>query len=342
MLDRPLGECLSAAQIRVLANGRGDSQHRELRRHPLTVAADPVEVGIGSTVRQRTGQSIERSRISRHVSRIRVHQDGIRVGQLAVNPHEPNELSRCTLTDSTLEALELSLSRHHTEDIRDTFDPATRCRVLVTLRVEVMQQTGPEPQETNHLGLDVVVDHPLGAVIEVGLELQHSLTVAEVREDAVGTGTVRLAIASGDYLPAVSERYTMQSPSLTDIGQHLLQVRASLIAIIEQQNATALSASLTLVGIPVGQLVAERLTRREHIRSTEVFDQHGRHVFLDDRNTQFLTDLVDDGRFTAARSAFDSDSALDGIEGLERSLEKFSTHRYVSLCYECLWSPITT
>ena len=195
-----------------------------------------------------------------------------------------------------------------------------------------MQQIGPEPQKANNFGPYTVVDHPLGAVVEVGLKLYAGLAVSEVAQSASSTGPVRLTVTRRDNLPAISHRYTMQVTGLTDVSDSLLMVRAGLSAVVKQQDTTTLRTGLALVGEPVRHLVSERLTLCQHVRGTEVLDRSKRRVTQDHRNTEFLSYLPDDGGLTAARRAEDDDGTLDREQSLERSLEKFCTHRYVSLC----------
>ena len=109
---------------------------------------------------QSTRQGIQSRWVFGNVSSLRVEQDSVRVGQLAEDTYKPYELGSSTLTHSTFEALELSLGRHSAQHIGHTVHPCSGSGVLVTLWIEVMQQTGTEADEADHLGLDTVVDGP--------------------------------------------------------------------------------------------------------------------------------------------------------------------------------------
>ena len=139
---------------------------------------------------QGTRQGIQCRRVSWYVRCGGVHQDSVRVGQLTEDTHEPNELGSSAFTNGALEALELSVRADSAKHITDTFHPSTGRRVLVTLWVKVMQQTGSKAQKRYHFWLDVVVDRIAGEVVQVGLQLHHSLTVTKVGQYSVGTSTV--------------------------------------------------------------------------------------------------------------------------------------------------------
>ena len=118
----------------------------------------------------------------------------------------------------------------------------------------------------------------------------------------------------------------MQCPGLADVGKNLLQIRASLVAVIEQQDA--MLWGLALDGEPVGQLVVLRVAVCLGKQDAEVLDQHGWHVTFNAGDVKFLCHLMDDGCLATTGGTLNGQGTGDREQGLDGFFQKRGSHDY--------------
>ena len=205
----PADEGGRALQVRVAPDAGADEELADLAAQARGVGDDGAEVDVVGHAVERAAERDQRAGVVRHHGVLRIVDDRPGMGQLAPDLQERPELDRRGLAHGAPEERPFGDGIEVPAVLQDAGDElpcaGARERRFPRLRIEAMQQVGPELHEEQHFRRDSVRRAPGAPVPGVDPDFQMDESRRQRRRHAVDHASVRLAVAAGDQRRALGQ-----------------------------------------------------------------------------------------------------------------------------------------